>query len=577
MTPLPSKILLAALFHAGLSAFPLNAQPVKQLDIPAVSRMPALPKPLVVRPWASISRDYYQAIFDPKHEGEGFPAVEVEGKEAFRMKSYLGSNYDTEAFTCLAAVAGAKLSGLDPEKLNGLDYLARTKAWYDPKIGIYRHRANERGGDIHADIYGYWPAIQGLILADLFPRSARLQKESLTAFDAFHKIARGLGAPDQADFGGLGWNFASNKAGGREEPMNRLGHASAVAWVLMAGGGVTGMRDMLECSRAAMQWQIDHPGRYEMTQAMGPLTAARLNTMGLEALDMKTVLDSWFGDGPADRNPWWVTSGTEVGGMTCDGLDGARVGDDFYAFSMGTLQNPAWLVPVARYDPRYAAAIGRYALHAANSSRLLQGEGLPADHQDHAEWKAKWDKKNLFFYEGLRTWDPTPERSVRPYATGDPVLNGWTGKPKVAPEKYHQEKKEWFAAKPYNIALYMGNHVGFLGGILETTDVPGILSWDCVRTDWFHPSTFPTRLVFNPYRSRRGFRMDLGPEEVNAYDLVSRSYLAKGVSGTTSLSLAADTAAVLVLIPVRAAAPRNESGRFISGDTIIDWTGQGPS
>ncbi len=105
---------------------------------------------------------------------------------------------------------------------------------------------------------------------------------------------------------------------------------------------------------------------------------------------------------------------------TCDGLDGARWGDDgFYAFSMGSLQGPAWLVPVVRYDQRYARAIARYALHLANSARLLQGDGLDADHQDHAAWKAKWDKDNLFFYEGLKSWDPTPSPAFKPYATGE--------------------------------------------------------------------------------------------------------------------------------------------------------------
>jgi hypothetical protein len=565
------------LLCAAITAGPLSAEPVAQAAIAATERMPFLPKPLDVRPWSSISRDYYNIVFDPKHKGEGFPAVTLSPKGYFLMKSYLGGKPDTEAFTCLSAIAGAKLSGLDPRNLHGIDFLARSEAWYDPAIGVYRHRANERSPILHADIYGYWPAILGLILADLCPDDVRLQREAGTAFEAFHKIARGLGAQGNPNFGGLGWNFATSKPGGRNEPMNRLGHAPAVAWVLMAGGASTGERDMIECSRAAMQWHIDHPGRYEITQMMGPLTAARLNTMGVEKLDMARVMTAWFGDGPADKNPWSVTSGTVVDGITCDGLDGARVGEDFYAFTMGSLQNPAWLVPIVRYDPRYARAIARFALHAANSCRLLQGEGLDASHQDHAAWKSAWDTGNLFFYEGLRTWDPTPERSLRPYATGDPVLYGWTGKPKVAPADYLSERSKWFGSKPYNIALYMGNHVGFLGGIVETTDVPGILSWDCVKTDWFHPPAFPTRFVFNPHRAAKTVSLDLGPEKVHAYDLVSRSYLLRNASGPTPLKITADTAAVLVLIPATAEPPRTQGNRFVSGATVIDWNHPGPT
>jgi len=314
----------------------------------------------------------------------------------------------------------------------------------------------------------------------------------------------------------------------------------------------------------------------EISHAMGPLTAARLNTMGVEKLDVGKVLNVWFGDCPPATHPWFVTSGTKLGGITCDGLDAARVGEDFYAFTMGSLQDPAWLVPVVRYDPRYARAIGRYALHAANSCRLLQGQGLPAENQDHAAWKAKWDSNSLFFYEGLRTWDPSPQRFLRPYATGDPVLNGWTGKPKVAPENHLAERKQWFGEKPYNIALYMGNHVGFLGGIVAATDVPGILSWDCVKTDWFHPPAFPTRLVCNPYQESKTVQLDLGADMVHAYDLVSRTFLLRNTSGNTRITLAADTAAVIVLVPCAAKPPANNDQRFVPGQTVIDWTSPGP-
>jgi hypothetical protein len=138
------------------------------------------------------------------------------------------------------------------------------------------------------------------------------------------------------------------------------------------------------------------------------------------------------------------------------------------------------------------------------------------------------------------------------------------------------QKAEWFGKVPSNIALYMGNHVGFLGGIVETTDVPGILSWDCVKTDWFHPPAFPTRLVFNPYPSPKTVQFDLGPKQVHAYDLVSRTFLFREASGRNSLTLSADTAAVLVLIPVSATNPGNKDQTFVSGQTVIDWNYPGP-
>ena len=57
--------------------------------------------------------------------------------------------------------------------------------------------------------------------------------------------------------------------------------------------------------------------------------------------------------------------------------------------------------------------------------------------------------------------------------------------PKAEAKVYHDEKRRWFAADSCNLSLYMGNQVGLLGGIVERTDVDGILKWACVATDGY--------------------------------------------------------------------------------------------
>ena len=578
---------LAALVFVAVPARADRIELAECLPAPgptAIERMPSLPEPLAVRDWRSVARDYYQTVFDPARAGEGFPAVQVDA-DHFRMKSYLGLQFDTEAFCCLAAVAGAELVGLDPQALHGTDYLARTAAWYDPEIGLFRHRAGQRGPVVSADIYGYWPAVLGLILADQHPDNAPLRAAATTTFAAFREIARGVGVPHTPDFDSLGWNFQLHARDGRQEPMNRLGHAPTVAWALLAGHAQTGDEEMLALSRETLAWYADHPGRYETTHMMGPLTAARLNVLADaddQRIDLDAVLRAWLGDGAISRHSWCVTAGTRLSGLTCDGLDAAHEGAGFYAFTMGSLQNPAWLVPVVRYEPSYAATIGRLALHAANSCRLLQGIDLPADQQDHAAWKERHDPGNLFFYEGLMSAPPAAGASGGPYATGDPVRCGWTGTghPGVGREEYLAERGNWFGEKPYNIALYMGNSVGFLGGIVQTTDVPGILAWDCVATDWFHPPAFPTLLLWNPYADSRD--VHLPPEgeaadrvPVDIYDLVSRRFLARNAAGSCQIHLPGHTAVVAVKIPASATLS-NQAGRFLADGIVVDWTAPGP-
>jgi hypothetical protein len=574
-TSIPIKIvvlIVSTLAVTFAQAGNVSSRGTAQKTIAAVERMPRVPEPLSVRDWRAVSRSYYERILDPNAVGDSFPVVQIKADDAaFGMKSYVGSRIAREGISCLSAVVGARLAGLDPGNFSGIDYVCRAKAWYDPEHGFYRHAAGERSSVVHSGIYGYWNAVMGTMLAAQYPEDTELKHQAITAAGAFLEIARGLGCPDRPDYDVLGWDFENNKPGGRNEPMNRLGHAPSVAWMLLVGAALTSDQDMIDCARATMQWYAENPGRYEITHVMGPLAAARLNAMGGPQVDIDRILSAWFGDGDPKRHTWRITRDIRFDGITCDGLDGARWGDDgFYAFTMGSLQGPAWLVPVVRYDQRYARAIGRNALNAANSARLLQGEGLDANHQDHAEWKAKWDPQNHLFYEGLKSWDPGPYRTLRPYATGDPVLLGWNpGLSPVDPKEYFAQRSEWFGNSAYNLSLYMGNHVGFLGGIVDLTDVPGILRWDCLATDWFHRPAYPTHLYYNPFQEPRTITLQLaGPADL--YDLVVGAFVARNAKSGNRLTLEPDQALVLVQVPIGAGIERRAT-RLLADGIIIDY------
>jgi hypothetical protein len=224
---------------------------------------------------------------------------------------------------------------------------------------------------------------------------------------------------------------------------------------------------------------------------------------------------------------------------------------------------------VARYDARYARDIGRYALNAAASARLFQGVGLDWDHQDHKDWKDRWDPEILFSYEAVTAWDWSSERKFRPYATGDPVRLGWD-LPKIAARDYYAEKRKWFANTSHNLALYMGNHVGFLGGIMALTDVSGILRWDCLATDWFHAPAYPTYLFYNPYPTAKTVHTDVGPKATDLYDAISHRFIQRNARGRISLTLAPEKALVLVCAPANGSV-RRERGRTLVDGSVLDY------
>ena len=95
----------------------------------------------------------------------------------------------------------------------------------------------------------------------------------------------------------------------------------------------------------------------------------------------------------------------------------------------------------------------------------------------------------------------------------------------------------------------MGNHVGFLGGIMTLTDVPGILRWDCLATDWFHSPANPTYLIYNPHPTPKTFQTDFGSKAADLYDAVAHQFIKRKARGRTSLTLAPETAAILVVNP----------------------------
>ncbi|HEV2828213.1 MAG TPA: hypothetical protein VGW76_11485, partial [Pyrinomonadaceae bacterium] len=250
---------------------------------------------------------------------------------------------------------------------------------------------------------------------------------------------------------------------------------------------------------------------------------------------------SWCFDESKTR-PGWGTIAEDWGGYSCHGLVGSITDGGGYAFSMNTFASAGALVPLVRYDDRYSRAIGKWMLNAANSARLFYRDALPDDHQSSASWKGDG---GVIAYEGLRKqW-----KGRSPYATGDPVRLGWG---------------------PTDLALYGGSYVGFFGGIVRRTNIEMILQLDCLATDFFHDRAYPTYLYYNPYDVAKEIQIDVGPESRDLYDAATDSFLKKNVKGVSTFSLAADTAALIVIAPARGTISRKGNKRLING-VVIDY------
>jgi hypothetical protein len=219
---------------------------------------------------------------------------------------------------------------------------------------------------------------------------------------------------------------------------------------------------------------------------------------------------------------------------------------------MNTFQLAWTMPPLVRYDQRYARAVGRWALNAANTARFFYPDEMPDSLQALPDRKAL--TKGVVAYEGLIKESIYPEyKGITPFAQGDGPL--WApGMPKET-----------------MFSIYGSSYVGFFGATFRPTNVDKILQINCLTADFFKKGkAYPTFLYYNPYAETRRIQIEVGPKKVDVYDAVSRQILQHGAYGSVDIDLAADAARVLVLVP---AGSRWEvkDGKLWAGGVVVDF------
>ena len=109
-----------------------------------------------------------------------------------------------------------------------------------------------------------------------------------------------------------------------------------------------------------------------------------------------------------------------------------------------------------------------------------------------------------------------------------------------------------------------------LGAIVRPTNVPAILQLDCLATDFFRDKAWPTFLCYNPYPEQRSFELAVGPHSSDLYDLVQRDFVRRDVRDKTVLTLPADSAAVIVVVPAGARIETRGARRLADG-VVVDF------
>lgn len=531
----------------------------QQVPIPRVEQMPSMPAPYVMRDWAAVARNYDAFVFDETQTGEYLPliwrvtnTVNYPSHDSFGLTTVVGSTRDrfAEAINVLPAVVGATLVGIDKSDQQGDDWVLMTEEFFNrrPEENVYlNHPVTQSGQDWW---YETMPNVFFYQLYDLYPETGDFEHQFVTVADRWLAAVQAMGGSATPwsvpfmNYRAFSLSTMTPRRSGVPEPEA----AGALAWILYNAYVETGHERYRIGAEWAMEYLVGRTSNpsYELQLPYGVYAAARMNAELGTTYDIEKLLNWCFEVGPL--RSWGAILGT-WGGYDVHGLIG-EVSFNSYAFLMNGFQQAAALVPMTRYDDRFARALGKWVLNLANASRLFYPNALPPEHQDSEAWSFEHDPQATIAHEALRQ----EHRGFSPFATGDAVSGGW-GRT--------------------NLTLYSSSHVGYLGGLLDTTNVEGILRLDLLKTDFFGDEAYPTSLYYNPHPTEATLHIDVGDAPRDLYDAVANRFVARGAVGIAEVPIPADAALQLVLAPA-GGTPTTDRGRLLIDGVVVDYRAAGP-
>ncbi|BDD01972.1 LamG-like jellyroll fold domain-containing protein [Persicobacter psychrovividus] len=553
-----STIALACL---GFSCF------AQQIDINRIEQFPkAKMTPYLSRDWKQVSKNYDHLVFDLQQSGPYLPLSSVKGTgynfpdiSPIYLDTYVGSSHQgeqAEAINILPAVVGASLVGIDKSASNGIDWVSKTKEFFNEKNGEYVYLNNYASNSGHDWWYETMPNVFFYQLYDLYPEDqSKFSTQFTDIADQWCSAVSALGGkylpqykiPDM-DYRAYNLKTKQPLHTGVKEPES----AGAIAWILYNAYHQTHQSKYKNDAMLAMDFLNQYKGNpsYEIQLPYGVYTAARMNAEEGTHYDIEKMVNWCFDRGPL--RGWGCISGV-WGDYNVSGLIGeANDGGDDYAFVMNGFQHAAALVPMVRYDKRFAKAIGKWVYHLAHASALFYPTIMKAQNNESASlaWSKSHDFSAAIPYESIKEqWG-----SQSPLAMGDAIKGGW--------------------AKT-NLSLYSGSSVGYLAAVLSPSTVEGINILNLNKTDFFTDTKFESRLIYNPFGTEQSITVNVPqPGSFQVYDAISEKFIAKQVSGNMQINLQPDQVVLLTFVPSNETLKEN-GNHLLAGNQIVDYQYKG--
>lgn len=547
-----SLLVLASVALAACSGTADLGAPVEQVAIERVNLMPDMPESYQMIDWKQKARDFDRFVFDWNNSSEVGPLIWLDNarrnvdQETFGLYTAVkdirqGKDANNgefhESLNSLAAILGAGLVGIDKTDQDGYNYVKMLQNYFNSDTGwniVMNNTTSSvgsKGGGYGRDWwYDVLPNALYYAVCDVFPHvegAEEIQKSIAEQFVKADSVLNGNYDYSYFDYGQM-------KGGVNHIPLQQDA-AGGHAYVLLCAYRKFGDNRYLQHAKSAVEALLSQKESrfYEALLPLGAYTAAYLNATEGTSYDVKKLLD-WVFDGcksPTGRTGWGIIVG-KWGDYDVSGLQGSITDGGGYAFLMNSIK-PAWpFIPLVKYQPEYAQAIGKWMLNNASACRLFYPGYIDEQHQWAPELRNL--TANNIAYEGLRKADDYGKESLKgvsPVAIGD--------------------GPKWIDGNPTEsmFSVYSSSPVGILGAIVDTTNVKGILKLDCNATDFYSQKPYPVYLYYNPFGEDKVVEYT-SAQQADLFDIVAKEYVARNIVEKGSFTIPAKAARIVVELPV---------------------------
>ncbi|SNR69495.1 hypothetical protein [Lutibacter flavus] len=546
------------------------ASPVQQESIHRVEEMPNLPQPFKILDFNEMAKNYDKLVYDPNQTGEYWPLIWKDNsrknidQETFGIYTAMGDvrqgteHYEGifhESLASIGSVLGGSLVGIDKSQQNGENYVGMLKNYFNSETEWNIMMNNtcpevaQLGGGYARDWwYDVYPNVMFYAVADFYPEEKGYEPRLRSVADKFYEANAVLDGNYAYSF----FNYAT-----MEPTKNWIcaqeDVAAGHAFVLYSAYQKFKEPKYLEGAKSSLEALLNQKENrfYEILMPFGAYVAARLNAEQGTNYDFSKILD-WTFDGSSVCREGWGVLVDNWNGYDVSGIVGSTVDHGGFGFLMNTYDTMWPLVPMVRYDQRYANTIGKWMLNAANASRLFYPNEIPDKHQTIPE--EKHHTKGVIAYEGLikKAHYEQYEHLEAPVAIGDGMH--WNkDNPKVS-----------------QFSVYGSGHVGIAGAIISKTNVENILQLDLLATDFYKEKAFPSYLYYNPNPEEKEVTINTGEQEFKIYDAIKRAFIAKNVKDSFTFKISKENSSLLVLVP-QDAEILEKDGKLYANDIVIDY------